>query len=97
MHCAMPPLARHQLSQVARPPIHSTIKVGSIAQTWECNQLGWNQQNGGGGQPGRSRCVRETVRAKNATWIVLWSRKPIPLERMDGSPASADNSTHKKG
>ena len=71
MHCAMPPLARHQLSQVARPPIHSTIKVGSIAQTWECNQLGWNQQNGGGGQPGRSRCVRETVRAKNANWIML--------------------------
>ena len=36
--------------------------------------------------------MREADRARNATWIVLWSRKPIPLERMDGSPASADNS-----
>ena len=79
-------------AQAARPPAQTTIKVGSAAQTGECNQLGWNQQNGESGQPGRSRCVRETVRARNATWIVLWSRKPIPLERMDGSPASADNS-----
>ena len=36
--------------------------------------------------------MREADRARNVTWIVLWSWKLILLERMDGSPASADNS-----
>ena len=77
-----------------KPPASTDSNQGWMwsADRGARNLLGWHQRNGGGRQAGKSRSVRQTDRTRNATWIVQWSWKPILLERMDGSPASADNS-----
>ena len=89
-------LSRHYQLSLSRPPADTDSNQGwrwSVDRGTHGNAIRWGGTSGmaeAGRQAREDAWIRQG-RTGEATWIVLRSWKPIPLERMEGSPASADN------